>query len=199
MRKSKINLVISREDYQKYEYYFSWVKKVVFILAGIFFLLFLIFFTIISVKQKKYDDYANQKQSLLESLKLKSGDEAKIYYLQKKYEDLNTFLKEDAFSTPYYKLLTNALKESSQSSNLENFEINKKREVDFTISFEGFSDLMNFFKLTESPDFLKNFEQISLKSFSVIGADINKKENYELSFTGKFISIKGETPKDDQP
>ena len=51
---------------------------------------------------------------------------------------------------------------------------------------------MNFLRFVESENFLNNFEEISLKSFEVVGQNELKDENYELSFTGKFISLTNE-------
>ena len=189
MRKTKINLIVSREDYQKYEGFFYSLKILIFILIFIFLVIFVSFFIILNNENKVFNRLTDQKKFYLTALQEKKGDEAKIFYMQKKYADLKTFLKDDAFSAPYYKLLTSALKESTESSNLESFEINKDRKVAFTIAFTGFPQLVNFFKFIESETFIKNFENISLKSFSVIG-NVEKKENYELSFIGKFIQLK---------
>lgn len=189
MKKTKINLIISRDDYQKYEKYFYWLKIITYGLFGFFLLIFLIFFILIKVNSDNNDKLISQKSSLLKALSEKKGDEARIFYLQKKYDDLNNFLKDDAFSSSYYGLLSQALKQSSQSSTLKSFEINKNRQVGFSITFEEFPELMNFFKFIESEVFLKNFETISLKSFTIIG-DNDNKENYELSFAGVFIKIK---------
>ena len=189
MKKTKINLIINREDYQKYEKYFYWLKIVTYSLFGFFLFLFLIFFIFIKKNSDDNDKLILQKSSLLKALAEKKGDEARIFYLQKKYDDLNNFLKDDAFSSTYYGLLNQALKQSSESSTLESFKIDKNRQVEFSISFNEFPELMNFFKFIELEIFLKNFETISLKNFSIIG-DKDKNENYELSFAGVFIKIK---------
>ena len=189
MRITKINLIINREDYQKYEKYFFWLKIIAYGLFGFFLFLFLVFFILIKTNSNNNDKLILQKSSLLKALTEKKGDEARIFYLQKKYDDLINFLKDDAFSSLYYGLLNQALKQSSESSTLKSFEINKNRQVEFSIIFEEFPELMSFLKFIESEIFLKNFETISLKSFTIIG-DENKKENYELSFAGIFIKIK---------
>ena len=178
MRKTKINLIINREDYQKYEKYFYWLKIATYGLFSLFIFIFIVFFILIKINSDNNDRLISQKSSLLKALAEKKGDEAKIFYLQKKYEDLNIFLKDDAFSSLYYGLLSEALKQSSESSILKSFDINKNRQVEFSISFEQFTELMSFFKFIESEIFLKNFETISLKSFTIIG-DKDKKENYE--------------------
>ncbi|KKP86831.1 MAG: hypothetical protein UR89_C0013G0019 [Candidatus Roizmanbacteria bacterium GW2011_GWA2_35_8] len=189
MRKTKINLIVSRQDYERYEGIFYSLKVLIIVLILTFTVVFISFFIILNDKNKVFNKLTNQKQFYLTALQEKKGDEAKIFYMQKKYSDLKTFLKDDAFSAPYYKLLTSALKESTESSNLESFEINKDRKTSFTITFTSFPELVNFFKFVESEAFIKNFENISLKSFSIIG-NVEKKENYELSFNGIFTQLK---------
>jgi len=190
MKKSSINLIINREDYQKYELYFEYFKRALIILVFVFFSLFFILFLILKNKIDLEKKLNLQKGTLLGILKDKKLDEVKISYIEKKYQDLNTYLKEDAFSLPYYTLLNSAFHESSEAASLKTFSITKSRDVNFTIAFTDFPQLMSFFKFIESETFIKNFETISLKSFSVIGATESQKENYELSFVGKFIPLK---------
>lgn len=130
-----------------------------------------------------------QKKAYLELLTARRPDEAKINYIQKKYLDLKTFLKDDAASTPYYQLLSEAIKNSSQAATLKSFLVNKNRESSFTISFSNFDKLMEFLKFAESLDFIANFENITLKSFVLI-ENSESKESYELGFSGKFVPIK---------
>jgi len=189
MRRSKINLAVSREDYQKYEQYFAWLRISLFMVLVFFLVIFLTFFVVLKNKYDKNNGLRTKKESLLVALKDKKGDEAKLFYLQKKYGDLETFLKDDAASLPYYTLLANALKESSESSTIKSFAINKSREASFTIAFTSFSELNSFFKFIESEIFLKNFEAITLKNFSVIGAQEETVENYEISFDGRFKNV----------
>lgn len=189
MRKSKINLAVSREDYQKYEVYFYWIKFGGLALGIIFFIVFLALFINLKTKSDENTRLLEEKRVLLQAMSESQGDEAKIFYLQKKYADLKTFLKDDATSLPYYSLLAGALTESSESSSIiKSFAIDKTREASFTIAFESFPELLNFFKFIESDAFLSKFEKISLKSFSVIGGE-DQAENYEISFAGKFIDI----------
>lgn len=189
MKKTSINLIINREDYKKYENYFVYLKIVLTIFTIFFFILFIILFTIIKTKSDKESNLLLQKESLINILKDKTSDEVKINYIEKKYQSLNTYLKDDAFSSPYYALLSSALQESSEAAKLKTFEINKDRDVVFTIAFTDFSELMSFFRFIESKIFLENFETISLRSFSVIGATELQQENYELSFNGRFVSL----------
>ena len=189
MKKLNINLIINREDYQKYQIYFEYLKISLIVLVFVFFSLFFILFLILKNKTDLEKKLNLQKGTLLEILKDKKVDEVKISYIGKKYQDLSSYLKDDAFSSPYYAFLNSAIQESSESAQLETFLITKSRDVDFTIAFTDFPQLMSFFKFIESETFLKNFETISLKSFSVIGATENQKENYELSFAFNSLII----------
>ncbi|PIP15145.1 hypothetical protein COW98_01185 [Candidatus Roizmanbacteria bacterium CG22_combo_CG10-13_8_21_14_all_35_9] len=190
MKRSKINLIIDRDNYQKYEKFFYYFKLFFYCLMIVFFLTFFIFFFLINKKNQTTNQLNQRKKALLEVLKEKQGDEVKMYYIQQKYNDLVDFYKEDVFTLTYYQLLTQALKQSSEEATLKSFDISKNRDVSFIISFSDFPKMMSFFKFIESSIFLKNFEQISLKSFSVLGNEVDKKENYELSFVGKFIQVK---------
>ncbi len=189
MKKNRINLLISRENYQKYESFFEQLKLSVAVLTVILFIIFISFYLVLKNKFSLYENMNLQKKTHLQLLSERRGDEAKINYIQKKYLDLKTFLKDDASSTPYYQLLSDAIKDSSQSASLKSFEVNKDRMASFTISFSAFKELMDFLKFAESQAFIKNFENISLKNFVVLG-EKEKKESYELSFSGKFIPFK---------
>jgi hypothetical protein len=189
MKKNRINLLVSREDYQKYENYFEQLKLSATALTVILFILFISLYIFLKNKFNLYEDMNLQKQTYLQLLTKRVGDEAKINYIQKKYSDLKTFLKDDASSTAYYQLLSDAIKDSSESASLKSFEVNKNRLTSFTISFSAFDKLMDFLKFVESQTFIKNFENISLKNFVILG-EKEKKESYELSFIGKFLPFK---------
>lgn len=188
MKKNQINLLVNREDYQKYENYFERLKLSVTVLTVILFVIFVFFFIFLKGKMDAYDKLNLQKLSYLQMLTVRRPDEAKINYIQTKYKDLQGFLKDDASSTPYYSLLSNAINDSSQSAVLKSFEVNKDRMTSFTISFSDFGKMMNFLKFAESQEFINNFLTISLKNFIVIGSKDNT-SSYELSFTGQFIAI----------
>ncbi len=189
MKKNLINLLVSREDYQKYQNFFEQLKLSVTVLTVILFVIFICFFIVLRIKFNLYENMNLQKKSYLQLLAQRSGDEAKVNYIQKKYLDLKTFLKDDAYSLPYYQLLSDAIKVSSESAGLKSFEIDKDRITSFAISFSTFDKLMDFLKFAESQTFIKNFENITLKNFVLIG-NKDMKESYELSFSGKFLPVK---------
>lgn len=189
MKNKKINLLINREDYQKIEKFFFLIRIFVGVLSVVFFLLIIFSLGFFTKQNNTKQSLLEQKKIILQSLKEKQADQAKITYLEKKYLSLKEFLKEDAYFLPYYNLLNSALSLSTQSAQLNSFEISKSREVKFSVIFTNFSELMNFFKFIESDRFLKNFENLVLKSFSTTTTDLNQEKNYELVFTGRFIPI----------
>lgn len=189
MRKTKLNLLTNREDYQKIEQLFSFIRIFFYIQLGILLLLFVFFFFSLVRQTQSINELQNQKRSLLESLKSKEDTEAKLLYVQEKYQAVQDFLKDDSRSLPYYNLLNDALSQSTGSATLKSFLISKNREVTFTVSFIDLNNLLSFFRFIESESFLKNFEHVSLKNFSALG-ESKTKENYELAFIGKFIELK---------
>ncbi|MCX7956069.1 MAG: hypothetical protein N2593_03145 [Patescibacteria group bacterium] len=187
MRKKTINLIINREDYQKYENFFILFKKIVFVFFIIFIIVFFYFFIRLINLNKQIKDYNSEKINLLKIINENTEKFVKINYLRSKYYDFKNFIKEDSNSYFYYSLLNDALTKSSESANIKEFNIDKNRNVDFTIAFNDFESLRDFFQFIESDIFLKNFEKIFLKNFLVIGATENRSENYQLSFYGKFF------------
>lgn len=192
MKKTKINLLQSREDFQKAEAVFFWIRISGLILTGGFFIIFGYFFLNISSQDKIVNRLLVEKESLLKSLQARSQSEGQFLHLQKKYQYLKEFLKDDARFLPYYNLLNSALSSSTPSANLTSFKINKDREVDFTVLFLDFDQLLNFFKFVEQEEFLSRFEKISLRGFNADFDKSAKKDRFELSFSGRFITIKNE-------
>lgn len=191
MKKNSINLLINREDYQKYENMFERLKLSATILTVILTILFLYFFIYIRNSVNTYDKMNLQKKSYLQSLTKRRADEAKINYIEKKFLDFKNFLKDDASSVAYYEILSGAISQSSESATLKSLEVDKTRNTSFTITFSMFERMMDFLKFAESEVFLNNFEFISLKNLIIVG-DKDKNENYELSFVGKFVPVKSE-------
>lgn len=189
MKKNRINLLINREDYQKYEGFFNQLKLSAAVLVIILFIIFLFFFLFLRNKRNLYDQMNLQKGTYLQLLTERRSDEGKINSIQKKYLDFETFLKDDASSAPYYQLLSDAIGVSSQSATLQSFEVNKDRKVSFTIAFSTFNNLMDFLKFAESPVFIQNFKNIFLNNFIIV-SNKDKVESYELSFSGEFEPIK---------
>ncbi len=188
MKKNRINLIINRADYNKYQSYFNYLK-IILILISVSTFIFLIISLINLQKQIKISNELNlRKSNFIKLLTDKNTEEIKIKFLEKKYQLLNQYLKEDSFSSPYYQLLLNNLSLASGEPKLKIFKINKKREIEFTVSFNNFNDLKEFFKFAESEIFINNFEELFLKSFN-INNESEIKKNYQLSFKGVFKNI----------
>ncbi len=187
MRKKRINLIINREDYRKYEEIFYYLQNGVYLILFILFIILIYFLITINNLNKKIDYLNLEKTSILKIISANTDKYAKLNYLRKKYSDLISFLKEDASSSQYYSLLNNSLQDSSQSAKIKTFIVDKNRNFEFTVVFSDFSSMRNFFQFLETEKFLKNFEKIFLKNFYIIGATIDKGENYELSFYGVFM------------
>lgn len=192
MKKNGINLLINREDYQKYENLFERFKLSAAILTVILAIIFV--FSYISIKNKfnKYENMNLQKKTYLQLLGERREDEAKINYIEKKYKDFKKFLKDDASSVTYYEILSDSIKSSSESAKLKSLQVDKTRNTSFIITFSVFEKMMSFLKFSESSQFLNNFESISLKNLVIAGSN-KLDENYELSFVGKFVPIQADT------
>ncbi|MEK7597618.1 MAG: hypothetical protein AAB441_03145 [Patescibacteria group bacterium] len=189
MKKNNINLLINREDYQKYENLFERLKLTATILTVILAIVFAYFYISIKNKFNIYEKMNLQKKTYLQLLTNRREDEAKINYIEKKYLDLKNFLKDDASSVTYFEILSDSIKNSSESAKLKSLAVDKTRNTSFTITFSTFEKMMDFLKFAESEIFLSNFENISLKNLVIVG-DKDKNENYELGFIGKFAPVK---------
>ncbi|EKE14222.1 MAG: hypothetical protein ACD_12C00619G0001 [uncultured bacterium] len=185
MKKSSINLLVNREDYQKYENLFQRLKLTAALLTVILTIIFAYFYFSIKNKFNIYEKMNLEKKNYLQLLTERKKDEAKINYIGKKYSDLKNFLTNDSASVAYLELLSNAINDSSESAKLKSFVVDKTRNTSFEITFSLFEKMMDFLKFAESEIFLKNFENISLKNLIIAGS-----QNYELSFTGQFVPIK---------
>lgn len=221
MKKTKINLLLSKVDYQKIEKYFAYIRISAIASCIVFFAVFIYMFLQLNAQNSRLEKLLSQKKSYLEQLKDKKDIEAQLLYIEKKYGVIKGFEKDDVRALPYFNLLVTALSQNTPSTNspslqpaiaslsgnlasisaqvqvntrgtLKNFFIDKNRSVEFKVTFSNFSSLIDFTKFVESDSFLKNFERLSLKSFSLSGLSsfdqsVAKKENYELSLSGKFI------------
>ena len=65
--------------------------------------------------------------------------------------------------------------------------IKKDKNFSFSISFTSKEGLIKTFKLVESEEFLKNFDDLYLSDLDVQKNE--KGENYKMTFDGKFSKI----------
>lgn len=186
MKKSRINLLTSKEDYYRLEKYFTLFQR--FVLG--YSILFTIGIGILiynNLQQNfKLESLTRQKQSLLSRLSKHRNDETKLIILSKKMGYYNEFIRDDARFIPYYNLLLETLKNSSQSAALTEFDIDKSRQVNFTLTFDNFDEMVQSFQFIESEQFIHNFEHLDMTDF--IGSQ-SESIKYQLSFIGKFRTL----------
>jgi hypothetical protein len=192
MKNTKINLLTYKANYQNLEKYFAYFRYSVIGLSIIFFGVVLYFLASALTLNGKISNLESRKANFLQALIDKKENEAKILFIQKKYQAMEKFLEDDAKFSPYYNLLVSTLSSSTESARLKSFQIDKERNIDFWVTFNNFREMAGFFEFVESEKFLSNFEKLSLKSFNTV-SDKKQQENYELSFYGKFINIDEKT------
>lgn len=183
MKKKGINLLVDTYNYRKAELVFLRFRIGVLVYGCILLILAFAAFWKNMQENKELTRLQNETTNLLESLNKKAAIEVQVNLLNKKAEYVEKFLKDDAHFLPYYNLLTGTLKESSASSSIDSFQIDKNRNTEFKVLFPSLEELMVFFKLIEEDTFLGKFNNLKLNGFSAASTGL---KNYELSFQGTF-------------
>ncbi len=192
MKKTRINLLTSKQDYYRLEGYFSLFRK---LLIGFCVLLLMSIVGLAGFRlaqNGQIDGYNETKKGLLTELSSRQTDEVKLIKLSKKLNFYHEFIKDDARFIPYYELLIQTLSESSQSATLKEFNIDKSRAMKFKLEFNNFDEMVRAFQFIESPEFGNNFEQLDMVDFIGEGnraPDAAEAVTYELSFEGKFKQL----------
>lgn len=186
MKKTKINLLINKTDYGKINRYFKYLRRVVLVSTILFFVLVMIFLYLNFIQTLKLRSLIEEQRNSLKILNEQKDNEVKLIYAANKVKTIERFLLEDANFYSYYNLLVDNLGNSTESGQLSGLSIDKNRQSKFTLFFPSFEKMLFSFRLIESPEFLKNFETLSLVDF-VSGTD---KQNYQLTFKGTFKKIK---------
>jgi len=186
MKKKRINLFGSQFDYLQTEKKSYYIR----LFTVVLFFLFLFILLLVNVKliydKKQLDNLFAQKKILLENQQENVDDEAKIRIIFNKYQDLQNFLKEDANFLPHYQLLISTLKTATPEPTVLSFKIDKQKNTEFILGFSNFDQMIKFLTFIENEDFLNKFETLILSGFSL------NQSKLELSFKGKFISLKNE-------
>lgn len=195
MKKTRINLLTTRDDYIKIERSLQLLRIVAVSYFFIFIAVAIIFVLIQFLQNRNIQDLIRQKGILLSSLNNYKNEEAKLVFVARKVNAYDKFILDDARFLPYYNLLNSALEttsevsaEASPSASLSSFTIDKERIVSFTLLFSSVSEMVDSFRYIESESFLQNFEQLSLSGLT-LGS--GQTEN-SLSFLGKFKPIADE-------
>ena len=188
MKKTRINLLTSKQDYYALENYFGIFRK---FLVGFCILLLLVIFGLSGYRiyqSSQLNKLNDSKRLILSQLESRKEDEVKLIKLSKKLNSYREFIKDDARFIPYYELLLATLQQSCQSATLKEFNIDKSREMNFKLRFSNFDEMVKTFEFIESPDFTKNFNRLDMKDFVGKG-DSSDASTYELSFEGSFKPI----------
>lgn len=189
MKKKYINLIATKADYQKLEIIFYRLRILTFFSFFVAIFLTMGFYIIIQTQNNMIAQILNEKKMLLQGEeKYNQEKEAKLLRFSEAYKNFEQFLKNDANALPYYQILNTSLSQATQSALIKAFNINKNRDVDFIVTFNNFEEMINFLRLSENKDFLSKFDNLILKSFSVIKGE-SLIENYELRFSGRFKNM----------
>ncbi|MBI2051950.1 hypothetical protein HYT33_04280 [Candidatus Roizmanbacteria bacterium] len=189
MKKTRINLLAGRQNYARIEKYFAWIRWATIGYAAFLLIASGIFSFFLFQQNTQIQSSLEEKRLYLTELGGKKENEAKLIYLAKKMGAYDRFIRDDARFVPYFTLLTETLKSTTESALLSSFVLDKTRTVEFTLSFDDVEAMLESFKFIESPQFLKNFEELSLSQFTSQG---EKQKKYALTFEGKFINLDAE-------
>lgn len=183
MKQTKINLLVNKQDYQKVEKYFYVIRYITFFFIIIFALSLGYVFIQLRNQNNSLNELSNKKKALLESLANKEEDEAKIIFINNKYNTLKKFEEEDVKGLPYYNLLITALSQNSSDEDISQSEQIEEdvlgiSETESTESADVSED--NLQLATESALIKKSaeFELGSLETFK-----LDKERNVEFTVT----------------
>ncbi len=191
MRTKEINLLIRTFDYTKAEKKFQLFRRITFAFCILNLVIVVGSFATLTLLSRRIDTLTKEKALLEQATSQKINREEELNYVVKKVALLDTFLKDDARSLPYYNLLASALGDSTQSARLASFDIQYDRSVNFELEFSNLEEMLNSFKFIESDAFLKNFETLTLSNFSSTSSntDASNVKSFTLSLNGRFIPI----------
>lgn len=185
--KKNINLLIKQKKYLNEEKFFYYLKIYTYVLFSVFFISIIINLFFLIQNSKKIDLKKREKETYLQYLLKNKEVEAKFVYFRNKSSQIENILENDVNFYPYYNLLKDGLKYASPEPVIESIAINKDRTTSFMLGFDSTPQLLAFLKFAESPDFLKNFSELSLHQFNL---EENKDvKNYKLGLVGKFNLI----------
>ncbi len=187
MKRTRINLLVNKRDYGKIDRYFRTLRIFVLSFTVALFLFVVSFLYLHFTQTLRLQSLIETQKDNLSLFEEQKANEVKLVYAANKINTLDRFLLEDANFYPYYDLLLGELnRNSSESAQVSSFAIDKDRHFELILSFSSFDQMISSFKLIESPDFLRNFERISLVNFQT---DVETSTGYQLSFDGRFKKI----------
>lgn len=194
--KKRLNLLSSKKHFDWFGVYAAYIKRVGTIAGVIAFILFAVIIVKTISVQKDAADFMKKKQLYLSLLADQKDAEANTRFFKGKLTQLNKYELDDARFVPYYTVLLAAIKSSTQSAVLDTVNIDKTRATTFLVKFKDYEGMILFLKYVESPDFLNNFEELSMASLnlsriqsSTSNSQGATSKSYQLQFTGKFKPI----------
>lgn len=191
MSPKKVNLLSHHKNYVAYQNYFLIFKKFVYFLTSLFFLFLIIFLIFIVNQNKKINALIQEERNLQSFIQRNSPMEENFKNFTILFNQLKENLINDVNFYPHYNLINDSLKISTNPPKIESLTIDQNKKVDFTLSFDNITHLIKFLDYIEKENFLTNFIELKLKSFSVDSQSISNSPNsFKLSFVGQFKKIK---------
>ncbi len=190
MKTKKINLLSQHRNYLLYQNYFLMFKKIVYLLTGLFFVFLITSLIFIATKKKQMDVLIQKEQNLQTFIKNNFPLEENFKNFNNLFSQLKENLNKDVNFYPYYNLINDSLKISTNPPVIESLKIDQNKKVNFTLSFNNMTHLIEFLDYVEKETFLTNFINLKLESFSVESQSLlNTSTSYKLSFVGQFKKI----------
>jgi len=184
--KKKINLLTKLEKYQRLEKIFFWIKIFSFIFVLFVILINIIFNFFFLSKKGEIEELNRKKITLLQFISQQAPIEAKYQIFSQNFNLLKKFLNEDANFFPYYQLINQSLQSATTGAVLRSIEISKDKKINFEVSFSTLEEMLNFLETIERGDFIKNFQKLTLKSFSLKKNQQTQTNEFQLDFEGVF-------------
>ena len=163
-------------------------KRYLTISGIILFILFLVLIANSVRLNTQQQDLLKKKETYLKYLLEEKDIEANIRYFKSKESQVETFLKDDAQFLPYYTVLKNSLEQTNNKAVLEVISIDKNRNTRFVVKFSSSEEIIIFLKYIEADEFLKNFETLTLQSFS-LNQQQKSATTYNLELRGVFKEL----------
>ena len=192
-----INFARKLDKYYKKEKIFALIRRIA---VGITLTTTILAFVVIFLNLRvsiRTRNLAVERKRLLDSLLERSAENEKLFVLSDKIRFARKILDtEDVRFLVYYKAVDNVIKDIAKQSTesaiqIQNFQLDKNRNVSFEISTEDLKEYLDFLDSIDDPKFLKLFKELTLANFNITkGAATNL---YSLKFKGKFKPLDEKT------
>ncbi len=191
MRK-KINLLLTKKDYQKNEKHFGYFRTLTVIFGAISFVCLLIVFFNSNSLDTNISKLEIEKETYVKEMIKRTDQEAKINLFTDKNNYLKNVIQNDVNFVPYYDLIKKNLPISTDSARIEKIDFNNKKEIIMVLSFADYEAFYNFIGHLQDKSFLNIFKRLTLDSFTISEQSGN---NYQLTFKGVLNPLKKDATK----